>query len=149
MLFYTIEQHIHQGKMKQILELESTVPDTISISKELFDKSKRGNHEILVEGILYDMKSFSFQGNSVILLVIRDREEEAIVNATQKAMDTENQHGKGLLVKIVSLLSLDYTPPPIALHTAPIPAGQNVLSVYQDLILMGNPDIITPPPKFS
>jgi hypothetical protein len=149
LMFYRMEQQIQQYKMKRVLESEKSHLQHFTLSMNEFLNSKLSGEEILIKGRMYDMKSYSFHGNTVIIVAMHDNAEELILKAIKKALKAGDRQDNGLLVKIVKLLTLDYSIPysfqiPALLHRM-----QNLFLIFSEIIDSRIPDILTPPPRFA
>ena len=133
--------------MNRILESNNSVVENFTLSRETFNKSRISRKEISVYGKMYDIKSFSFYGNLVRLSVIRDKKEEWIICALKNALRDGNEHDNGLLVKIVKLLSLDYTLPSLLQDDFLTYSEKKHLPVLSELLHFRIADILTPPPE--
>jgi hypothetical protein len=150
LMFYKIERQVQQNRMRQKMEDNNYQLQQFSISKLEFTRNKLSGNEIVMHGKLYDMKSFSIHGNTVDVLAMRDKAEELIIKAIKNAIKTSARMENGLLVRIVKLLTLDYSVPnllqvPIAFYLN----LQKLISDYNELINSRIPDILTPPPRFA
>jgi hypothetical protein len=149
LMFYKMEQQIQQYRMERILENEKTHLQNFTLSMNEFLSSRLSGKEILIKGRMYDLKSYSFHGNTVKIVAMHDKAEERILSAIKIALKTENHHDSGMLVRIVKLISLDYTFPSALRMTFLYHDLQKLLPVYCEIIDSRIPDILTPPPRIA
>jgi hypothetical protein len=149
LLFFKMGQHIHQSKMDRLLERQNTKMEHFTISREAFTISRISGKEISVNGKMYDIWSSSVVGNSVNLVAVRDKDEESIIKVLKDAMRTSSNKEESLLVKIVKLLSLDYTMPFSSQGSILKNSATRLLPSRSELMHSRIADILTPPPEAS
>jgi hypothetical protein len=121
----------------------------LTLPKDVFIQSKYSSNEVLLEGKLYDLKSWSVSGDKVIINVIRDQGEEQIIKAVKDTLKTNTTQSNGLLVKLVSLIFLDYTYPSSFRNSVLYYPIQKIIPFLSEVIQSRCADILTPPPKVS
>jgi hypothetical protein len=149
LLFFKMGQHIHQSKMDRMLERQNTRMEHFTISREAFTISRISENEISVNGKMYDIWSYSVKGTSVNIVAARDRDEESIIKVLKNTMKTSNNKDESLLVKIVKLLSLDYTMPFSSEASILKFSANKLLPLISEFLHSRIADILTPPPEAS
>jgi hypothetical protein len=147
--FYKIEQHIQQQRMKRTIALENTESEQFTLSGAEFQKCRTADNEISIDGRLYDLKSWSYEGNKVIVIAIRDSVEEGILSNAKNAMKACDLGGNRVLEKLTTFLSLDFVSPSSVEFKADLYPLLNIISQFKSLIHSGVFDILTPPPQVS
>lgn len=78
LLCYMAEQKLVRYEMKEKLENENAVFEKLILSKKDYNAAKRAHNELAFDQKLFDIKSKTFIGDSVHLLVINDTKEKQI-----------------------------------------------------------------------
>ncbi|MFZ4707607.1 MAG: hypothetical protein ACOYMF_16525 [Bacteroidales bacterium] len=147
LMFYKVEQQMQQHRMRQLLETENSFLQQFTMSVYEFSRSNKKGKEILINGKMFDIKSYSISGNTVKLVAIHDKAEELIIKALKNVAKANSQGDNGLLVKIVKLLSLDYTLPMLLQDSVLWHPVQKTLLLLNHIINTRIADILTPPPE--
>jgi hypothetical protein len=150
LLFYRIELHLQQQKIKQMLVYKNLNLELLTLSKDIYARDKKSGNEISIDGRMYDIKSRTFEGNTVKLLLFHDKKEELIIRTIRKVMHSNNQRDNGLLNRIVKLLSLNYTFPSILHNSFTTHQVQKHIHLFFNEIIQSRvADILTPPPEVA
>jgi len=123
--------------------------EKLSLSISDFQKSKLSGDEISLNGNMYDIKSVSISGNTVVLEVINDTMEKAILTAINKSIDNneiQNGNQTNHLFKLITSVYLS------ASDLSPFPThevSQLTFQVMSERISSQYQEITSPPPRFS
>jgi len=104
-LFFQIKQQVVHHKMKESLEQE--LLQIISIPEKKVQWIKAGK-EILVEGKMFDIKSFYKENGQYVFTGLYDHEETALVNLLKENWKKNNESGNRILTNLFQLLQLVY-----------------------------------------
>ncbi len=105
-LFTSIKQQEIRYSMKR--QLESKMLHTITLAKKEVNWLKEGK-EILINGRMFDVKSFQPAGNGKISFTgLYDDDETALVNKVGKNQQNENNAGGKLLAQLFQLLQSSF-----------------------------------------
>ncbi len=145
-LFQIQQVRIQKSALHQ-LDSGSEKAKQIVLSKAGFNSAKINDHELRMNGKLYDFRYISHSSEQVILNVLHDASEENLIDWIEALVTSEgNQHGD-LPAHLVKLLTTTYlitdTEPVSFLHTV------NEYSFFrfdeQEVSFAGDQD--SPPPK--
>lgn len=104
-LFLQIKQQVVRHQMKE--SLERKLLQIISIPEKNVHWIKAGK-EILVEGKMFDVKSFYIVNGKYIFTGLYDHEETALVNQLKENWKRNNVPGNKMLTNLFQLLQLVY-----------------------------------------
>jgi hypothetical protein len=104
-LFFQVKQQVVRHQMKECLEHE--LLQTISIHEKKVHWIKAGK-EILVEGKMFDVKSFYEENGLYVFTGLYDHEETALVNQLEENWKKSNESGNPVLTNLFQLLQLVY-----------------------------------------
>lgn len=149
LLIYKMQQYYVQVEMRQSLTNDKTRFQKIVLSFNDYKKCKINPDEITVKNKMYDVKSITFSGNNVELLVLNDVKEENILKKIQDYVANTKLPNGDFLNNLKQLLSLSYLFQeaycnfviyPSSINNFPL-SGKNILSTF--------PEIPSPPPRLS
>jgi hypothetical protein len=101
--YFVVKQQLIQQQVKE--KMEAVTVQTISIPLTEAQWVKEGK-EILIEGKLFDIKSYSISGDNIILNGLFDNEEDELIAKTNNSFQhnkTNNQPLTQLIAKYLSL----------------------------------------------
>jgi hypothetical protein len=134
-----------EGKLKN----DTSSFENITLSVSDYEKSSIHSHEILLNGMLYDIKSKTFLGDSVNLIVIKDLNEAKILNHIRQLSNNPNLPKNKFPSQIKLLISLNYIAPNVAFRNI---LPKILIYLFQTNILDFDslkPDALVPPPKLA
>ena len=144
-LIFKVQQSIVQFEMKHPLSNLSKSFQTFSLSLGDFKHKINGN-EILIEGKLYDIISFTITGNNVQLVVINDKKEEDILEKIKGLTAGISKHSK-IPTKLVQLLTLNYILPNYSSKSVLQQIPQRNYLLFCANIFSVTSEVSSPPPK--
>ena len=146
-LILKLQQCMVQLEMKAALSNDATRYQTISLSLTDF-KQKINENEILIDGKLYDVSSYSIKGNTIQLLVMSDEKEENILEKIKEFTTGTTKHSP-FPEQMLQLLTLTYI-----LTDCTHKFGLQQISQQKYTQLCANVfsvtgEVSSPPPKFN
>ena len=136
-----------QLEMKTALTNNATRYQTISLSLTDF-KEKINENEILIDGRLYDVNSFSIKGNTVQLLVISDEKEENILEKIKELTTNTTKHSS-FPEQMLQLLTLTYILPDSTHKFGLQQISQQKYTQLCANVFSVTGEVSSPPPKFN
>lgn len=106
--YFHIQQENLKQEMAEVTQNPGTACITMQLSRSEFQKGRIGNHEIYVNGSMYDIRSFNISGDMVQLIVVNDTKEERIIEHIKGYVNTNTPGSKGAATQLIKLLTLDY-----------------------------------------
>ena len=146
MLFFLLQQRAIQFQMSDRMKNEDAQLEKIILTASEYKESLVHSDEIYFKGKMYDIKSASFAGDTVELLVINDVEEEGIVARIKSLLNNTASSNSKIPHDLSQLSSLIYLQsfsdqvlfvPLTGIHCLPL-TTLNILS--HDV------DVLSPPP---
>jgi len=103
-LLFTIQQGMHQYTMMRRVEKESSGFETIRLAYDTYVTSLVEEHEVRLNGQMFDVKRIRHFNDSVELTARRDHKEEHIMMAIRSLLPGQQNHRKvpDFLVKMIS-----------------------------------------------
>ena len=148
LLVYKIQQYLVQKEMYNILNDKLKDTEKLTLSYSDYQNNKIDNHEILVQGKLYDIRSVIRTGNIVELQVINDIKEEKILDNIKDLVNNSSNSKNHLPDHLLKWLNLVFI--------CPVPANNLIIKYssscflpFSELIISHQTDIWSPPPKLS
>ena len=142
-LFFLAKQQIVRHEMKEKLEQQYLQTITLPASEVYWIKNKK---EILVDGKMFDIKSFSLKNDQYEFTGLFDDEETALVKQLENNTRQNNQSGNRLLAQFFQWLSSVYSDKhsDFSITTAMV-----TLPYHPILSYISSPfkTILTPPPR--
>lgn len=138
-----------RAEMHSKLSDSQTAFQTLTLTLEEYNHSLIENDEIRVNRTMYDVKSATIVGNIVKLVVICDKEEEAILDDLEIYFEQPNQTGVPLHQQLQQLVSLSYLLPPHLSLSIESLISEVVFHSYRPNILSGYMSQATPPPEVA
>ena len=100
-IYYFVKQKMIQHEMKEKLEQSSL--RTISVPENEIYWVKKGK-EILVDGKMFDVKSYFIDNGFYLLKGLSDEDESVLVKQIENSTRQKNESGNRLLVRAFQLL---------------------------------------------
>ena len=91
-LFFQIQQNLIQDQMRISLANSESKFENLNLSLINFNDCKISSHEIMYNGIIYDIKSIKISGDYVLLKVLADQAESGLA---QKINVQIRRHSQG------------------------------------------------------
>ena len=148
-LYYKVQQLIVQHEMESDIDEIGICSQKFDLSQKEYAKSKINEHEILIKGKLYDIKSVIISAGRAEIVVINDTREERILEDLKKLGDTNNRHNKSLPSHCFNILTLFYLSTEINNTPGELIAVTKNFRNYNDNIISNGPAIDSPPPKIG
>jgi len=108
LIVFNVKKLIVQIEMKEKLDNNSANYETLILSIKQYQDNLINSGEISFEYKMYDIKSIDFQGDSVKLFVLNDREEEIILCCIKDFLNNMSPYNKKIPSQFSELISLDY-----------------------------------------
>jgi hypothetical protein len=142
-LTFLFRQQLIRHEMKEKLEKESVCIIAVPVENVVWFKYKK---EIIIDGRMFDVKSFSSANGIVIFKGLYDDDETALVEYLEKNLNKKNTPTNRLLTDLFQLLQSIYNENALESITVPtnIPSYANLT-----LLHISSPfiNIVTPPPQ--
>ena len=146
MLFFLLQQRAIQFQMSDRMKNEDAQLEKIILTASEYKESLVHSDEIYFKGKMYDIKSASFAGDSVELIVIHDVEEEGILASIKSLANNTGPSNNKMSHSLIQLFSLVYIPV-FSDQMLLIPfTGTHLIPVMALNILSNELDILSPPP---
>ena len=146
-LFFQIQRNVIQNKMQFSLENSESKFEYLNFSLSNFNDCKINSHEIIYNGIMYDIKSKKISGDNVLLKVLADSAESGLIQKIKNYFGIDNKRDSGIPEKITKLFSLIYIIPSINFTVLLNNVNQNLFFSFSESIVNNFSDILIPPPK--
>jgi hypothetical protein len=108
---YKIQQCSVKFQMREAIHNSQSHFESLTLTKEEFQKFKNGDDELSFNGKMYDIKSKTFNGDKVVLLVLNDTKEENIIESIKDFFRPDSKDNKDLPKQLVKLTVSEYTLP--------------------------------------
>jgi hypothetical protein len=142
-IYFLVEQQITRHRMKE--KLESSALQTVIVPVKDF-RWYEENREIVVDGMMFDVKSLERQGNNYVVTGLFD-EFETDLNITLGKLQHQPDSGNASLVyDILSQLLIDH-PGDIGIHRQPDAINANRLILPDEKLYNTLRSLHTPPPR--
>ncbi|HZV67939.1 MAG TPA: hypothetical protein VFG10_00255 [Saprospiraceae bacterium] len=126
---------------------EETPFEQITLSLPDYLKDKINNHEISIEGKMYDIKSVSISGDKVTLLVINDPHEENILKKLKEVLTGRKQSKSNRPHQLRPIHTLKYLSPEPEHNISFTFCSTIILSLPVPGFVTNDREIPTPPPR--
>jgi hypothetical protein len=143
-IFIVIKQQVIHHKMEQ--QLESKMLHTIALAESDIHWLKEGK-EMLINGRMFDVKTFKNSGiDKVVITGLFDEEETLLVNQVKKQHQNDTDNGTKILAQFFQLLQITHD------NTAeenfiPFSPGSNYFQGDESRPASPFITILTPPPQ--
>jgi hypothetical protein len=147
LIIFNVQQCVVHFKMKEKLKNDTSNFEYLNLTIGEYKENLLNSHELSFKGKMYDIKSSTFHGDSVKLLVFNDFEEEKIIQMIKALTNTISLPDSKIPSNLKILTLLKYIPSKTE-YSFSDPSFQKVF--YQQLntdIESKNPEIQTPPPR--
>ncbi len=148
-LVYKAQQYYVRNQMEESLNNKETIFQKLSLSLNDFQKDKINDHEVSINGKMYDIKSISIKKNKVELLAVNDLKEESIIEKINRSLNDGNQQNQELPNHLFKLLTLFYISPATDRNFLFQQKQQNIWQSLYEIIISHEPGISSPPPRLS
>lgn len=133
--------------MQISLENSESKFEYLNFSLSNFNDCKINSHEILYNGIMYDIKSIKISGDNVLLKVLADDDESRLVQKINNYLGIDNKQDSKIPEKLTKLFSLIYIIPSINFTVLLNNINQNLFFSFSESIVNNFSEILIPPPK--
>jgi hypothetical protein len=143
-IVFKLQQYSAKAIMFAEMSREETTFLQMTLSRSDYVKSLVEKNEIFYQGKMYDIKSKTFSGDSVIMMVIHDEKEGKIFKKVKKLLT----HGsKKTPDTLLNLLSLHYFHP-FLLDSKMIFTSSTIQQpLFSEALIIRNSNVLTPPPE--
>lgn len=145
--FFQIQQNLIQNQMQISLTNSESKFENLNLSLINFKDNKINNHEIMYNGIMYDIKSIKISGDNVLLKVLEDKAESGLVQKIKNYFGIDTKHDSKIPEKINKLFSLIYIIPTVKFTVLLNSLNQNLFFSFSESVVNNFSDILIPPPK--
>lgn len=111
LLFYKFQQAFRKLEMEEILMTNDNRFQPMNLSVADFHRFKVDDHELCINGEMYDIKKAVVFSDSVELVVIRDKDEENIMKRIFSVVHKTHTPDRDFSNQLKQLLSLNYISP--------------------------------------
>ncbi len=149
LLLLKIQQYSIRYHAKERLADKSKTLEELTLSLSAYQLAKTGAYDLAINGEMYDVKSIDFDDDCVTLVVYHDQEEENIIRKIRNFLCADKHSGQKLPVQVQQLLSMKYLQPERSIFISiPLPH----LFTFSFIVMnrpASDPDIPSPPPKYT
>lgn len=111
LLFYKLQQGYRKLEMEEMVMRHDSRFQAMHLSVQDFHRFKVDDHELCIDGELYDIKSQVVCNDSLKLVVIRDKDEENILKRIFSITHQTHVPDRDFTSQLKQLLSLSYISP--------------------------------------
>ncbi len=133
--------------MHRLLEGKDTHFQRMVLSVETYKRSKINSKEILLDGEMYDIKSLSFSGGDVELLVIHDKHEGGVLKKMQLLLKNGSEQNSKVPTYLIKLISLFYLNSFIEFCFDDLVYSSIIFNSGPELFTSFSSEISSPPPE--
>ncbi len=126
------------------MDRNETIYQPMTLSRTDFEKSLVEKNEIFYQGKMYDIKSKTFSGDSVALMVIHDVEEGKIFKKVKKLLSHGPKKTPDTLLRI---LAMHYLQPFFLNNSLVFTASTLKQPLFSEALIIRTRDVLSPPPK--
>lgn len=145
-LFHVQQARVQKAALHQ-LDSNSGNTEKLTLSPEEFYSARINDHELRLNGKLYDFKRFSCSGEKIILHVFHDASEEDIIDWIKALANAGGNQQSELPAHLVKLLTTTY----LSTHSESVSIFQPVHELpffqFDEQALAFSRDQDSPPPK--
>jgi hypothetical protein len=139
-----MQQYSAKSIMSVTMDRKETVYQPMTLSRTDYEKSLVEKNEIFYQGKMYDIKSKTFSGDSVTMMVIHDEKEGKIFKKVKELLT----HGqKKIPDTLLRMLSLHYFHPFLPDSKMIFTSSTMQQPLYSEALLFRNSNVLTPPPE--
>ena len=135
------------SKMHALLDDSESGFVKMILSIENYRKSRVDSKEILVQGEMYDVKSVTYSGDHVELMVIHDKHEGNILKRITKFLTHSKEHKSNTTDHILQLIGFYYTLPSSKDVVEPCETRVNKFISFKSHFTSFILELNTPPPE--
>lgn len=147
LLICNIQQSYVQHEITKKLNSGETVFEEITITLKANETFKDPGNEFSIDGKMYDVKSISFEGNKVHLIVIHDTEEESVLTIIKNLINNTNSSKNPFSSQLNLLLSMVYFQELTDFVFSPSEKTLAEFPLYTESSFSADAEILSPPPK--
>jgi hypothetical protein len=142
---YFVQLTLHHEQMQEaIKDLPENQLEKFSFTPEEFEKVKRNNREITVEGRMYDIANLQHINNIIIVWALHDEKEDSLLSLITHLVEKPVE--KGFPVQVFQFLGMMYVVPEFELK--PVKEVTNeFVTMYRMMISENTSGIQVPPPE--
>lgn len=148
MWYLQIQQVNVKHEMAAVIHDPGTFCTSMSLSLSEFQKGRISDHEMYVNGRMYDIRSCSISGDQVQLQVVNDTKEESIIENIKGSVNNRTPGTKGTANQLIKLLTLDYINFPDNQDLSLQETGKVNLQITCTLFHSFSASVTSPPPEF-
>jgi hypothetical protein len=141
---FKLQQYTAKCIMSVTMDRKETVYQPMTLSRSDFEKSLVEKNEIFYQGKMYDIKSRTFSGDSVTMMVIHDEKEGKIFKKIKKLLTHGSKKTPDTLLR---LLSLHYFHPFLSDSKMISTSSTIQQPLFSEALLIRSTDVLSPPPK--
>lgn len=146
--FVVRQSQIREEMRAAIGTLPSQEFERFVFTMQDYEKIKVNDHEVKINGRMYDHSSPKFEGDNIILLARHDEAEDSLISFFSELIETASDDNKPVPSQLQNFLNLTFIPQ----STLTLPLIQEVVIKYCDYaVTVKNPftSIESPPPRLS
>ena len=149
LLIYQMQQFWVRREMLQTIEKKESGFLKLNLTVAEYQHSKINAHEISLNGDMYDVKSITYTGDKLELLVIQDLKEQSIVEKIRNSGGRKNHRSKRQRLLVMKRLLL-FSPPPPAVQQLCLAAVKQKITItwLWEIFISHKSDIPSPPPRW-
>jgi hypothetical protein len=146
-VYYIVQLRQIRTEMRQALQLR---PDdqleVLRLTKKKYTEVRVDEHEVKVNGKMYDIARMKISDDSVIVYALHDEKEDNLLALMGEIISKPLKDRSSMPVEIVQFLTLLFVQPQSATDFFSVKAGI-LVSEYQFSIQVATPVMDSPPPK--
>jgi len=138
---------LDEVRMEAQRELAEGPAETMRLSRVEWERARLDDQEMLLDGKMYDVKKVAVSGDSVVLVVKRDRKEESVLDAGKALVHQSTDNSSNQTVLTTDIFYTVYILPDHFLPAYTLPCFSNLLLVEVCFLPAGRkPDCPEQPP---
>lgn len=110
LIVYKLQRTAHQNQMQELTLAGNASTEKLTLSLQDYNHSTFNQHEICLNGKMYDIVSCNVIGDKVELIAVRDTKEESMLDELNEFVEQLNHAGSKLPKFLKQQLPLFYIP---------------------------------------
>ncbi len=147
--FVVTLQRIHSEKRAMIRSLPLEKLQRLEFTLVSYEKAKVDEHEVKVNGKMFDIGRIEFQEDKVVVYALQDADEDSLLAFLNKVTTQTSQNNTRAPSQFTQFISLLFVVPPGISVNAPCMSHETSLTKYFFTECSFVAALVTPPPRKS
>ena len=148
LFFYFMQQCYVQYEMQELIHSKKANQEKLLLTEATFNEGIINNHEICIEGKMYDIISRIKKGSKIEIIAIHDVKEEIIVMSIKSAIGINPHHNKALPNPVTKMITMIFISPAELQQTQAIITDQLIYIDFSPAVSAPAVETTSPPPWF-